>query len=282
MTAPARSWLFVPATRPERFAKAAESGADRVIVDLEDAVAAEAKVAARAQLSGSPLPADRPLYVRVNAFGTQWFEADLAAAAALPIAGILLPKTESRAQVARAAAALGPGQRIVAIVETAAGLWDALEIARAEKVERLAFGALDFVWDTGVHGDDLELAYARSRLVIASRVAGVQAPIDAVTTDFNDEPRLVRDAERGYRFGFVGKLCIHPRQVAVTNRAFSPSEQEVEWAQGLLDALAARPAAERGVFSFRGAMVDRPVVERARQVLAAAGRSTPTSGNPPA
>lgn len=266
----ARSWLFVPATRPERFAKAAASGADRIILDLEDAVAPEAKLLARSQLASAPLPQQIPVYLRVNGHGTQWFEDDLEAARQLPIAGIVLPKAESADQVARASALLDRAQRIVAIVETAAGLWNVLEVARGRHVERLAFGAIDFQLDTGIRGDELELAHARSRIVLASRVAGVAAPLDAVTPSIDDEQRLAQDAERGRRFGFAGKLCIHPRQVAATNRAFAPSQQDVEWARGLLEALAARPEQERGAFSFKGAMVDRPVIDRARQIVAAA------------
>jgi citrate lyase subunit beta/citryl-CoA lyase len=279
LTAPARSWLFVPATRPERFAKAAGSGADRIIVDLEDAVVPEEKADARRNLAAAPLPASVPTYLRVNGFGTDWFEEDLAAAAMLPIAGIVLPKTESAAHVARAAGALGGAQRVVPIVESAAALWNVLEVARAPAVERLVFGALDFQLDTGVRGDDVELAYARSRIVVASRVAAVGAPIDSICPAIDDEDRLSREAERALRFGFAGKLCIHPKQAGPTNRAFQPSEEDVEWATGLLAALETRPEGERGAFTYRGGMVDRPVVERARRIAALAPAS---SGGEPA
>ena len=141
LSAPARSWLFVPATRPDRFAKAAASGADRVIVDLEDAVAPGEKAAARRALAGAPLPASVPVYLRVNDASTEWFAEDVAAAARLALAGVVLPKAESAAQVARAASALGSRKAIVAIVESAAALWGALEVARAPNVERLAFAS---------------------------------------------------------------------------------------------------------------------------------------------
>jgi citrate lyase subunit beta/citryl-CoA lyase len=271
MTAPARSWLFVPATRPERFAKAAASGADRVIVDLEDAVAPGEKAAARRALAGAPLPASVPVYLRVNDASTEWFAEDVAAAARLALAGVVLPKAESAAQVARAAAALGAGKAIVAIVESAAALWGALEVARAPNVERLAFGAFDFQLDTGIAGEDVELAYARSRLVLASRVAGVGAPIDSVTAAIDDPERVARDAERSLRFGFAGKLCIHPRQVAPTHAAFRPGAADVEWATGLLAAYDALPEGARGAFAYRGGMVDRPVLLRARRIAALAG-----------
>jgi citrate lyase subunit beta / citryl-CoA lyase len=267
MMARARSWLFVPATRPERFAKAAASGADRVILDLEDAVAPEDKRQARSQLVPTSVPVAVPVYLRVNGHGTEWFEDDLEAARHLPIAGILLPKAESGEQVARAASVLDGAQTVVPIVESAAGLWQVLDIARGPRVERVAFGALDFQLDTGIRGDDRELDYARTAIVVASRVAGLAAPIDAVTPSIDDEERLVRDLERARRFGYGGKLCIHPRQVAATHRAFAPSEEELDWARGLLEALAARPENDRGAFSYRGAMVDRPIIDRARQLL---------------
>jgi citrate lyase subunit beta / citryl-CoA lyase len=270
LTSAARSWLFVPATRPDRFAKAAASGADSVIVDLEDAVSPGEKRDARRHLLRAPWPEGVPLYLRVNGCGTEWFEEDLAVAAALPLAGILLPKADSQEQGARAAAALPERQRVVPIVETALGLWNVLEVARAPKVERLAFGALDFELDTGMRDEAEALAYARSRIVVASKVAGIAPPLDAVSPAVDDEARLRADAERARRFGFAGKLCIHPKQVGPTNRAFQPSDEEVEWARALSEAAAARPPEDRGAFSFRGAMIDRPVMERARQILARA------------
>lgn len=272
LTLPARSWLFVPATRQERFAKAAASGADRVILDLEDAVApAEKRVACRA-LERAALPTNVPVYVRVNGYGTEWFEEDLAVAARLRIAGVLLPKADGGQHVARAAAALPSSHRVVAIIETAAGLWDVLDVARGPRVERLAFGALDFHLDTGMLDEGDALAYARSRVAIASRVARIAPPIDSVTLSIDDEAQVATDAERGRRFGFAGKLCIHPKQLAPANRVFQPREADVEWAQALVEAAAGRPD-DGAAFSFRGTMVDRPVLERARQILSQAGKT---------
>lgn len=267
----ARSWLFVPATRPERFAKAAASGADRVIIDLEDAVEPSAKAAARAALANAILPMRMPLYVRINACGSPWFEEDLALVGGLAVAGILLPKAESASDVGAAAERLAPAQCIVAMIETARGLWQVLEIAQGARVERLAFGALDFQVDTGISADEageIELAHARSRIVIASRVADREAAVDSVTPAIDDGLRLQRDTRRAKRFGFAGKLCIHPNQVAGVHREFQPSAKEREWAQGLLAELAARPEAERGTFAYLGEMVDRPVIERARGIQA--------------
>ncbi|HZA13824.1 MAG TPA: CoA ester lyase [Myxococcaceae bacterium] len=273
MTPLARSWLFVPATRPERFAKAAASGADRVIIDLEDAVAPESKVAARESLARAELPRTVPLYVRVNALSTEWFDADLAVAAGLSIAGIVLPKVGRGEEIARVASALAGEQSVVPFVETAAAMWNVLEIARAARVERLLFGAFDFQLDTGIRGDDGELATARFQIVVASRLAGLAPPIDSVSTQIADEAVVARDAERAMRFGFDGKLCIHPAQVPPTNRAFMPSAEEAEWAEGLMAELSSRTGSARGAFSYRGTMVDQPIIERARRILALAGRS---------
>ena len=273
LTLPARSWLFVPATRHERFAKAAASGADRVILDLEDAVAVEDKSTAAQALLGAPIPTALPVYLRVNGHGTPWFHDDLAVAARLPIAGILLPKADTGEHISRAAAALTAAQRVVPIAETAAGVWNVLEVARGPRVERLAFGALDFHLDTGIRDELDAMAYARSRVAIASRVAGIDPPIDSVSLSIDDEALVTADAERGRRFGFVGKLCIHPRQLPPTNRVFQPSADDVEWAESLIAELAARGPSEGAAFSFRGTMVDRPVIERARETLAQAGRA---------
>lgn len=270
----ARSWLFVPATRPERFAKAASSGADRVIIDLEDAVMPESKVAARESLARAELPRSVPLYVRVNAVETEWFDGDLAIAARLPIAGIVLPKVGRGEEIERVATALTGAQTVVPFVETAAALWNVLDIARAGRVERLLFGALDFQLDTGIRGEETELAPARSQIVIASRVAGIAPPIDSISTEIGDEAVVAEDAARAMRFGFDGKLCIHPAQVPPTNRAFLASAEEVEWAEGLMAELSIRTGTTRGAFTYRGAMVDQPVIERARRILARAGRSS--------
>jgi citrate lyase subunit beta/citryl-CoA lyase len=268
-TTPARSWLFVPSTRPDRFAKAAASGADRVILDLEDAVAPSEKVDARRNLVNEAIPHDVPVYVRVNSALTPWFEDDLAAAARLSIRGILLPKADTAAHVERAAAAIAREHVIVPIIETAIGLWNVLDVARAPRVERLVFGALDFALDTGMHDADGAFDYARSRIAIASKIAGIAPPVDAVTLGIDDQDLLKRHATRSWHFGFGGKLCIHPKQIRATNESFRPSDEDVAWARAILDEQAARP--QDAVFAHRGELVDRPVLERARLIVAAVG-----------
>jgi citrate lyase subunit beta / citryl-CoA lyase len=264
-TRPARSWLFVPATRPDRFAKAATSGADRVILDLEDAVAPNEKVDARRGLLNAAIPRDVPVYVRVNSALTPWFEEDLAVARALAIRGVLLPKADSTAHVERAVAAIAPEHTVVPIIETAAGLWNVLEVAKSARVERLVFGALDFTLDTGIHDRDGAFDAVRTRVVVASRVAGIAPPVDLVTLAIDDQDLLERHAARSRSFGFAGKLCIHPKQIPVTNDAFRPSDEEIAWARAVLAELASRPA--DAVFAYRGELVDRPVIERARQIV---------------
>lgn len=268
---PARSWLFVPSTRPDRFAKAAASGADRVILDLEDAVAPHEKADARRNLANAAIPRDVPMYVRVNSALTPWFEDDLAVAATLAIHGILLPKADSAAHVERAAAVIAPRHVIVPIIETAVGLWNVLEVARAPRVERLVFGAMDFALDTGMHDKDGAFDYVRSRIVVASKVAGIAPPVDFVTLGIDDQELLKRHAARSRHFGFGGKLCIHPKQLAATNDAFRPSDEEVAWARAILAEQAARP--HDAVFAHRGELVDRPVLDRARQIVAAVAAS---------
>jgi len=265
LTLPARSWLFVPATRPDRFAKAAASGADRIIIDLEDAVATDNKESARDALPEATLPDTVPVYVRINAATTAWFKRDLAVVASLPITGILLPKADSPDDVARAVNRLPSGFRVVPIIETAAGAWTVLSVAQSPNVERLVFGALDFQLDTGMYDEGGTFDFIRSRVAVASRVAKIGAPVDSVCLSINDEAQIAADAARGRRFGCCGKLCIHPNQVRVSNATFRPTDDEIEWAKSVLAERASRPA--DAVFSHRGALVDRPVIERANQIV---------------
>jgi citrate lyase subunit beta/citryl-CoA lyase len=267
----ARSFLFVPATRPERYAKALASGADAVIIDLEDAVAPAEKTVARQRLAQAwpSLSADQRgrVLVRVNASGTAWHHDDLALLAALGVAGVVLPKAESAADLARVAAAMGPACALLPMIESVAGL-DAVDVlARCPAVARLAFGNLDFQADAGMAcgPDEAELTPVRLALVLASRRTGLAAPVDGVTADTQDAAQLQGDAQRSRRGGFGGKLCIHPLQVAGVNAAFTPSPAELDWARRVL---AAFEAAGGGVFSLDGRMVDAPVLRLAQRTLA--------------
>ena len=149
-------------------------------------------------------------------------------------------------------------------METALGIWNAGELAQAPLVERLAFGAVDFMLDTGISGEQEELLYARSRLVLASRVASILPPVDGVTMALDDLTRLQEDVVRARRLGFGGKLCIHPKQVETINQGFVSTEAELAWARRVLEA-----ADSTGVGALRldGELIDRPVIERARSIL---------------
>lgn len=254
-----RAPLFVPANRPERFSKAAASGADAVILDLEDAVAQDEKAAARGMVETGFT--DLPVILRVNAMGTDWHEDDIAAARALPLAAILLPKSEEPDMIAALVSKLG-GLPLLALIESARGLANARAIAATEGVARLVFGSIDYCADLGCAHLREVLLPARAELVLASRLAGIAAPIDGVTADLSD-PEITRtDARHARDLGMTGKLCIHPRQIALVRAAFLPSEAEIDWARRVL-------ASGDGAVAVDGAMVDEPVRIRARAILQA-------------
>ena len=278
--ATARSFLFVPASRAERFAKALASGADAVIIDLEDAVAPSDKATARgllAQAFSQFAPPERArLLVRINASGTPWHADDLQLLqqlAAQGLAGVMLPKAQTVAELQRVAQAVGPACALLPLLESVAGLDAGDALAAAPQVLRLAFGNLDFQADAGLAcgPDEAELVPVRLAVVLASRRASLAAPVDGVTPGTQDSVQLQRDAARSRRGGFGAKLCIHPAQVAMVNAAFAPGEVELSWARRVL---AAFDAAGGGVFSVDGRMVDAPVVRLAHQTLAAARGST--------
>lgn len=260
------SYLFVPGNRPERFGKALASGADQVIIDLEDAVAPADKSAARDAIRTS-LDPDFPAAVRINSADSEWFEHDLSLCSLPGVAAVVLPKAASVADVARVRAAGAP--MVLALIESAEGLANARALAAADGVSRLMFGSIDFSVDLGIEGDERELDAFRSELVLASRLAGIAPPVDGVTTAIDDTEVLRRDTLRGKRFGFSGKLCIHPRQLAIVHAAFLPSNDEVHWAMSVLDA--ARQAGG-GAVAVDGKMVDKPVMMRAERILQAASR----------
>lgn len=255
-----RAPLFVPADRSELFAKAPRSGADAIILDLEDAVSRDNKDAARAALRCDFT--DLPIIVRINPPGTPWHDADLAAVAALPVAGLMLPKSEDPALLANLAGTLGPDTSLLALIESAAGLAAARAIAAVPGVTHLVFGSIDFCADIGAAHQREVLLPTRSELVLAARLAGISAPIDGVTARLDDLADTHSDAAHARALGMSGKLCIHPRQVAEVKRAFAPSEDEIRWAERVL-------ASGDGATTVDGAMVDEPVRLRARAILAA-------------
>jgi len=271
----ARTFLFVPADRPERHARALAAGTGGVIVDLEDAVALERKASAREGLLASfkALPdADRQrLLVRINASGTPWHDDDRKAVAALVaqglITGVVLPKAERADDLRLLAEAIGPKGLLVPLIESAAGLAAVDELAAVPRVLRLAFGNLDFQADIGLacDADEAELVPVRLALLLATRRAGLPAPIDGVTADWRDMQRLAADTARARRGGFGAKLCIHPDQVALVHAALGPTADELAWARRVIEAI---QSAGGGVVSLDGRMVDAPVVRLAERLLA--------------
>ncbi|MES2257975.1 MAG: CoA ester lyase [Pseudomonadota bacterium] len=260
------SYLFVPGNRPERFSKAYAAGAGAVIIDLEDAVPAAEKIAARAALKAWLSP-EQAVLVRINGADTEWFEGDLELCRLPGVAGIVLPKAEQVEQIVRAE--MAGARAILPLIESAAGFWNMRELALAPGVQRLVFGSIDFQLDLGIDGEGEELLYFRSQLVLVSRLAGLQPPVDGVSTAIDDESALHADALRARRLGFGAKLCIHPRQIAQVHQAFRPSEAQLAWARRVLEAA---EAAQGAAVAVDGAMVDRPVILKAREMLAQSQR----------
>lgn len=281
-----RSLLTVPASRPDFIATAVRVEPDAVFIDLEDAVPASGKEAARAKARSATHEIGRTrsslaVFVRVNARTTPWFERDIVEALAPELTGVVVPKLESRADVEAVIASLARAG--LAELPIMAGIETARGVARVEEVLCSAvrwcyFGAEDFVADMGGVRTpaNVEVLYARSRVALAARVADIHA-IDQVVTDFRDQQRFVTDAQQGRALGYHGKLCIHPVQVALANQTFTPSADEVDRARRLLTAYAAAAARGEAAIDFEGEMVDEPMARRARETIAAAQGSTPGS-----
>jgi len=261
----ARSLLFVPGNRPERFTKAAASAADLVIVDLEDAVPEQDKSIAR-DAATAWLSADGWAAVRVNGTKSVYYQQDVAALADLPgLRAIVVPMADDPAALAALHQQLGAGVQIVALIETAQGVVRAIELAATPGVSRLAFGHLDYAADINSCIEDDAMLMARSSLVLASRAAGLPGPVDGITTALDDPGLAAADAARARALGFAGKLCIHPGQVDAVNAAFSPSGAEIAWAHRIIEA-----SASGGAVRVDGHMVDAPVILKAQAILARA------------
>ena len=258
----ARTLLFVPGNRPDRFAKAAATAADLVIVDLEDAVPQEDKAGARDAVARW-LSADGRAAVRVNGTKSVHYQPDVTALAGLTgLQAVVVAMADDPVALAALHQRLGQDVEIVALIETALGVVRAVELASTPGVSRLAFGNLDFAADIDSCVEDEALLMARSTLVVASRAAGLPGPVDGVTTALDDPTVSGSDAIRARGLGFAGKLCIHPSQVDAVNAAFSPSVDEIAWAHRVIDA-----SAIGGVVRVDGHMVDAPVILKAGALL---------------
>jgi citrate lyase subunit beta/citryl-CoA lyase len=278
---PLRSFLFAPGNHTRRVEKALSLQADAVILDLEDAVAtAEKRTTRDAVIAALTRPRRPLLYVRVNAVDTEFCYGDLAAIVRPGLDGIILPKVESAgglatvdwllAQIEREHGLVSRAIELIPIIETARGLnqIDAI-LASGTRVKRVAFGAGDFTLDVNMawSRNEAELTYARAKIATASRAAGIEAPLDTVWIDLADEEGLEASARTALGFGFQGKMCIHPNQIAVVNRVFTPSEAEIALAERVVAAFARAEAEGSAAIQLDGKFIDYPIVYRAQRVL---------------
>jgi len=284
-----RSYLFAPANNARRAEKVFAAGADAAILDLEDAVAVAEKAAARPLLvAAMQRPRNARGYARVNGVDSPFWQDDLAVVVGPWLDGVVLPKAESAAQVrsfvahledCERQARLAPGTLdLMLIVETALGVVNVEAIAAASpRIGRIALGGGDYTSDLDLEwtAEEEALAYARARIAHASRAAGIEPPVDTVVIEVRDQARFRRSALNGRRLGFLGKLCIHPDQVAPCHEVFTPGPAEIARARAIVAAF--RDAEARGVASIQvdGVFVDYPVVYKAQRVLALAERLAP-------
>ena len=280
------TYLFVPGNRPERCAKALAAGADRIIIDLEDAVAPADKATARAAIAqwmggvASTPDVRSQVLLRINDAATPWHADDLALVRSVQAPCVMLPKCEAASQVAQVLTHLAAGATVLALVETARGLLALHEIAAAPGVARLAFGSLDYMVDldipslrdegrqgataAGGGASNVALDFAAVQIAIASRAAGLPSPVAGVTPEL-DAARVTADMLHARTLGFGAKMCIHPSQVAAVRAALLPSAQALAWAQRVLQAW---DASGGGAIQVDGKMVDRPVVLKAQRIVA--------------
>ncbi|HMI40797.1 MAG TPA: CoA ester lyase [Sphingomicrobium sp.] len=273
MTAPPRSWLFVPADSDKKVAKAIASEADAIIFDLEDSVVPGRKAAARDLLKGLGARTGGPRWwVRINPLGSEAHKDDLDLIGVGDIEGIVLPKTESGADITQLAHRTGNIPIHAIVTETAASLFGLLSYRDAKSpLVAMSWGAEDLSAALGASSKydasgELAFTYRLARsLCLAGAVAAEVQPIDTVFADFRDDKGLTKEARAAAAEGFTGKLAIHPAQVAPINAAFTPSPQEIAHARAIVEAFAADPQA--GVLSVDGKMVDRPHLMQAKRVL---------------
>lgn len=261
----ARSFLFVPGDRPERFAKAAASGAHAIIIDLEDAVSPEDKPDARFNIIKYLNAAEGGnILVRINDAESAFYEGDLDVAQHPKLSGVILPKANTRHVTELVYKLERP---VWPLVETIQGVSEVNEFAQLPNVQRMLLGTIDLSLEMGLDmshpGGKSMLDQARFKLVSASVMASIPSPIDGVFPSLDDEPGLIAAAEHARASGMGGMMCIHPRQVGAVHTAFAPSATDIEWAQAVIEA----SANEKSSFRFRGQMIDKPVLDRAKGIL---------------
>jgi citrate lyase subunit beta/citryl-CoA lyase len=262
MTDATHSYLFVPASTPDRIPKAMATHAHRVIVDLEDGVGFDAKESARHGLAD--LVIDKPAVLRINAIGTEYFDEDIRLAVKLPwVESVMLPKVETPLHIERVRGLLPTGTKILALIESALGIVRLDEIAAA-RPDRLVFGSADYLADIRAPFSTEVLSYPRTRLVIASRAFSLPTPVDGPAIVMKDLDAIRADALDARALGMGAKLCIHPAQVPVVNEVFGVSNEQRRWAAAVL----AEAQNHSGAFSFEGDMIDEPILKRARLMLA--------------
>ncbi|WP_367111594.1 CoA ester lyase [uncultured Psychrobacter sp.] len=277
-----KTWLFVPATKLELISKAFASGADAVIVDLEDAVADKDKAQAQADLkqyfeaqnisqssisSQSRNESNQPLWLRINKAGSSEFAEDLKLCQQLPsLTGVILAKAEQAADIEHVNREIG--LPVIALIESAVGLYNLDTMAKASGILAFSYGFLDLCNDLGVqvntNAADIVANQIRYQLVVASKVHQLSAPIDTVYPDFNDSAGLTQRVQLWSQMGMSGMLCIHPKQVAIVQQALQPTLEELEFAKRVVEEY---ERSGQAVFKIDGNMVDAPVIARCRELL---------------
>ena len=262
------TYLFVPGDRPDRFGKALTSGADRIIIDLEDSVLADHKMAARDAIAAAALDWQNVI-VRINPVDTVHFEFDMSLLRSVPVRMVMLPKTESSDMISRVNRSLDKKCAMLPQIETVKSLFALQDILHADRVDRVAFGHLDFALDLGSSTDTDSLLYARSQIVHHSRYAEKPAPIDSVTAEFRDTDTVSAEAKAAKNLGFGGKLIIHPAQDLPVKKGFAPSPADIAWAKSVVQII---EKSGSGALAADGSMIDKPVEIRARHIIERAGK----------
>ncbi|MBH0086497.1 CoA ester lyase [Psychrobacter sp. SCQQ22] len=268
ITSQNKIWLFVPATRIDRVAKAFASGVDAVIVDLEDAVALEDKADAREALQQYYDSADyQPIWLRINKAGSEEFFKDIVLCQKMPnLAGVLLAKAEQVADIESVHQLTN--LPVIALIESAIGLYQLDSMAKAVGLAAFSYGFLDLCNDlhvqVGTPAADIIANQIRYQLILTSKVHQLSPPIDTIYPEFNDEVGLSARVQLWSQMGMSGMLCIHPKQVAVVKQALQPTDEALSFAQRVVEEY---ERSGQAVFEIDGQMVDAPVIERSRQLL---------------